>query len=125
LEVDVEVGRRIRELRRARGLSQTELATAAGVTFQQLQKYERGANRVSASKLVKVAAHLSVPASYLLGEQEGPAPAPFGGLPPELVRLVGALDQVKSPKVREALHALVLALAEAGAASRAADAQDD
>ena len=53
--IDVAVGARIRLLRKVRGLSQQALAEAAGVTFQQIQKYERGANRVSASMLTRIA----------------------------------------------------------------------
>ena len=66
--VDVAVGARIRLLRKLRGLSQQALADAAGVTFQQIQKYERGANRVSASMLARIAATLKTPVSELFGE---------------------------------------------------------
>lgn len=58
--IDLHVGRRLRLLRRSRGLSQARLAEAIGVTFQQVQKYERGANRLSASKLYEAAAALGV-----------------------------------------------------------------
>ena len=67
--VDVAVGARIRLLRKVRGLSQQALAEAAGVTFQQIQKYERGANRVSASMLSRIAATLDAPVSEMFGEQ--------------------------------------------------------
>lgn len=66
--VDKHVGALIRSRRRALGISQTVLATALGVTFQQVQKYERGSNRVSASKLYEVAQKLDVPlASFFEG----------------------------------------------------------
>ncbi len=55
--VDEHVGRRFREFRKARGLSQSAVGEGLGLTFQQVQKYERGANRISASKLYE-AAHL-------------------------------------------------------------------
>jgi transcriptional regulator with XRE-family HTH domain len=58
--VDVEVGHRIRLERLARGLSQTALATQLGVTFQQVQKYEKGVNRVGAGRLTKIAEVLGV-----------------------------------------------------------------
>ena len=58
--VDVEVGKRIRVQRTLRKMSQTELGNRIGVTFQQVQKYERGSNRVSASKLVEIANALDV-----------------------------------------------------------------
>ncbi len=50
-EVDVFVGARLKSLRKSVGLSQTELANQVGVTFQQIQKYERGTNRIGASRL--------------------------------------------------------------------------
>ena len=62
--VDMQVGSRIRMRRRFLGLSQQVLADALGLTFQQVQKYERGANRVSASKLWEIARCLKVPVSY-------------------------------------------------------------
>ncbi|HWA61144.1 MAG TPA: helix-turn-helix transcriptional regulator [Caulobacteraceae bacterium] len=71
--IDVAVGARIRIRRRWLGLSQTQLANALGITFQQVQKYERGANRVSASMLVKIAAKLETTVAALVGE-DGSAP---------------------------------------------------
>ena len=56
--VDISVGAAIKAARLARGLSQQELAAGCGVTFQQVQKYERGANRVSASMITRVATTL-------------------------------------------------------------------
>ena len=58
--VDKLVGRNIRILRLAKGLSQTELADALGVTFQQVQKYEKGTNRVGSGRLLKISAILGV-----------------------------------------------------------------
>ena len=72
--VDVAVGARIRLLRKMRGLSQQALAEAAGVTFQQIQKYERGSNRVSASMLARIADTLHAPVAELFGEAaQGPS----------------------------------------------------
>jgi transcriptional regulator with XRE-family HTH domain len=59
--IDVEVGQRIRIQRLAAGLSQSELAERIGVTFQQVQKYEKGTNRVGAGRLTKIARVLNVP----------------------------------------------------------------
>lgn len=70
--IDVHVGERIRARRRQLGLSQERLADALGLTFQQVQKYERGANRVSASKLFEIAKTLGVKAGDF-----------FDGLTPE------------------------------------------
>ena len=62
--VDVHVGGRLRLRRRLLGLSQEKLAEAIGITFQQIQKYERGANRVSASRLYDLSQVLAVPIDY-------------------------------------------------------------
>jgi transcriptional regulator with XRE-family HTH domain len=62
--VDLHVGARVRMRRRLRGVSQEKLADSLGLTFQQVQKYERGANRISASKLYEIAASLQTPVGY-------------------------------------------------------------
>jgi len=68
--VDVEVGHRIRIERLARGLSQTALANQLGVTFQQVQKYEKGVNRVGAGRLTKIAEVLGVPVGTFFSGKE-------------------------------------------------------
>lgn len=69
--VDVHVGTRLRELRRSRGLSQTDIGQAVGVTPQQIQKYERGTNRISAPMLYAMAQSLEVtPDTYFDGLPE-------------------------------------------------------
>lgn len=62
--IDLHVGSRVRLRRKMLGVSQERLADALKLTFQQVQKYERGANRVSASKLFEIAGFLDVPVSY-------------------------------------------------------------
>nr|WP_092620576.1 helix-turn-helix domain-containing protein [Roseospirillum parvum] len=62
--VDVHVGRRLRLRRTLLGMSQEQLAAAIGVTFQQVQKYERGSNRISASRLFDIARVLGVPIAF-------------------------------------------------------------
>ena len=62
--LDIEVGRRIRQRRAMLGLSQSKLADELGVTFQQVQKYEKGTNRVGSSRLQSIARFLGVPISY-------------------------------------------------------------
>ena len=62
--VDVHVGQRIRQRRWMIGMTQQQLATRVGIKFQQIQKYETGANRVSASRLWDIAAALEVPISF-------------------------------------------------------------
>ncbi|HYE45357.1 MAG TPA: helix-turn-helix domain-containing protein [Caulobacter sp.] len=72
-EVDLHVGRRIRQRRKALNVTQEALADALGLTFQQIQKYERGANRVSASKLYQIAATLQTPVDYFFDGLADPA----------------------------------------------------
>ena len=65
-QADVALGRRLKSLRIRRGLSQTALGEMLGVSFQQIQKYERGANRIRASQLRQFAEALAVPMTELL-----------------------------------------------------------
>lgn len=66
--IDVHVGQRVRQRRILIGMSQTDLAKVVGLTFQQVQKYERGANRTSASKLFEFATILGVSVPYFFEE---------------------------------------------------------
>lgn len=68
--VDIEVGHRIRIERLARGLSQTALANQLGVTFQQVQKYEKGVNRVGAGRLTKIAEVLGIDVGTFFGGKD-------------------------------------------------------
>jgi len=68
--VDIEVGHRIRIERLARGLSQTALANQLGVTFQQVQKYEKGVNRVGAGRLTKIAEVLGIEVGTFFGGKD-------------------------------------------------------
>jgi len=68
--IDILIGSRVRILRLSRGLSQETLGERIGVTFQQIQKYERGANRVPGSRLSRIAAVLDVPVALLFGDPE-------------------------------------------------------
>ena len=64
---DVEIGRKIRALRLERGLTQSGLAEGIDLTFQQVQKYEKGANRVSAGRLQRIADMLNIPVTFFYG----------------------------------------------------------
>jgi transcriptional regulator with XRE-family HTH domain len=91
--VDVSVGARIRLARKTQGLSQQALADSVGITFQQIQKYESGTNRVSASMLSKIASTLSVRIAEFFGTADG------AGLNDEIAGLLGesgALDLLRS-----------------------------
>jgi transcriptional regulator with XRE-family HTH domain len=67
-DIDVEVGRRLRLLRIKHGVSQEALADVLGITFQQVQKYENGSNRMSAGKLQLIADTFNIPVGELFGE---------------------------------------------------------
>jgi transcriptional regulator with XRE-family HTH domain len=101
-DVDIAVGATIRILRQGRGMSQATLATAVGVRFQQVQKYESGANRVSASMLSKIAETLEVPIAELFGAGAGAGDgtgAGVSGLTDEIAKLLseaGALQLLRS-----------------------------
>jgi transcriptional regulator with XRE-family HTH domain len=73
--IDIAVGRNVRIWRMAKGLSQAQLATRLGVTFQQIQKYEVGANRIGTGRLVKLASILAVPIAALFDGAEGADPS--------------------------------------------------
>lgn len=81
--VDIHVGARLRFRRNLVGMSQEQLGRATGLTFQQIQKYERGANRMGASRLFQIARILGVPVSWFFDEMsqgliEAPALRGFG-----------------------------------------------
>ena len=105
--VDTHVGQRIRDRRNESGMSQTEVANALGVTFQQVQKYERGTNRVGASRLFDLSRILSVPVQYFfagLNTQTTPIEKEDDNVihlvKPETIELVEAYYKVENPQVR-------------------------
>lgn len=110
--IDIVVGSRVRRARLARGLTQGALADRIGVTFQQVQKYENGSNRVSASKLVEIADHLLVPPeSFLegLGQMSGGKTAKSGSPGAEdLLTMYTGLP----PPMRESVLQIVRSLAD-------------
>jgi transcriptional regulator with XRE-family HTH domain len=116
--VDVEVGQRIRIQRLQSGLSQTSLAEQLGVTFQQVQKYEKGVNRVGAGRLTKIAKVLGVPVASFFGAQDGApierpsergtASSPLKLLTvPGALRLLRAYGQLNDGKMRRSVVELV------------------
>jgi transcriptional regulator with XRE-family HTH domain len=120
--VDRHVGLRIRMRRKELGISQERLAEALGLTFQQVQKYERAANRVSASKLWEIARALNTSVAYfydgLAGSAEmEAAPAPNRSahaflLTPEGVELATLFPRLPRARVRRRVVELIRALAE-------------
>jgi transcriptional regulator with XRE-family HTH domain len=112
--VDRMVGRQVRMLRVSRSLSQSDLGRTIGVTFQQVQKYENGVNRISASKLYEIAEVLGVEVAQLFadaGDAEKIAAEP--DLPKRIDLLIAhALSELPDGHVKEQLTALILALAQ-------------
>jgi transcriptional regulator with XRE-family HTH domain len=121
--IDVAVGARVRIRRRWLGFSQTQLANALGITFQQVQKYERGANRVSASMLVKIAGKLETTVAALVGE-DGQAPVEaiiYAQLAtPGATDLLAAFARIQDGDARRALLTVAEGLAPAHKARAAA-----
>ena len=95
MPVDAVVGQNIRVARLTAGLSQAELGNACGVTFQQIQKYEKGANRVGGSRLMQIAEALKVQAGTLLPASQKHAVTPKHRAPTILQDRIG-MDIVKA-----------------------------
>jgi transcriptional regulator with XRE-family HTH domain len=108
---DVAVGARIRETRNLRRMSQEKLAEHCGITFQQIQKYEKGTNRVGASRLLEISKVLDVPVSHFFaGAEEGT------GAPPTMdaaTRDVVLLMMATTPEVRAAIRDAIKAITSA------------
>jgi transcriptional regulator with XRE-family HTH domain len=136
--VDVHVGARMRQRRSLLGMSQTKVGEAVGLTFQQIQKYERGSNRIGSSRLYEFAKVLDVPVSYFFGEMPsnalagrpmsgsgrkrfGEAGTPFEQekdplIKRETLELVRAYYKIREGRVRKRIFEMVKAV---GAASHA------
>jgi transcriptional regulator with XRE-family HTH domain len=113
--IDIAVGHRIRVRRKWLGISQSTLADHLGVSFQQVQKYERGANRVSASMLVRIAQKLETSVGELVGESSEPIAdaSLFEKLAvPGAVQLLEAFASVQQPGLRTAILNLTRSLIE-------------
>ena len=112
--VDIHVGARVRERRKSLGLSQSGLGDHVGLTFQQIQKYERGVNRISASKLWVIADLFDVPIPWFF---EGLGKASKGQedvMDKEEARQLGRYYAACPASVRHSLRALFRAAAESG-----------
>jgi transcriptional regulator with XRE-family HTH domain len=112
--LDVEIGRRLKSARILKGLSQTELADELGISFQQIQKYEKGANRVGSGRLWQIARFLGVPINYFFDDLETVAKAPRqksrqGEISTQSLRAARALDEIDDEEVREGIFNLVKA----------------
>ncbi len=125
--IDIHVGRRVRQRRKTLGVTQERLAEDLGLTFQQVQKYERGANRVSASKLYEIAKSLRTSIAYFFegladpstaGENPGvaePTTEQFVTeflMTPEGLELAEVFPKIRRARVRRRVLELVRSMAE-------------
>ncbi len=95
--VDVHVGKRLKQIRTLRRMSQTDVAKRLDLSFQQIQKYEIGSNRVAASRLFELSRIFDVPTSYFFEglAEEDPAPRRDNGLD-----IVNALASIEDEKIK-------------------------
>jgi transcriptional regulator with XRE-family HTH domain len=115
-EVDAHVGRRIRQRRESLGISQGRLGRHLGLTFSQVQKYEKGTNRIGAGRLFLLAGVLGVPVQYFFEGMQDATASHANGHPTtdgDLATLDGAFLSIHDPDTRQSLLALVCSLAEA------------
>jgi len=118
--IDVAIGARLRVQRLCLGISQGDLAQALGITFQQVQRYERGTNRLSASMLVKASAKLRTTVAALVGEAGSPDSAVLSQLAaPRAAEMLAAYAQISDSDVRRSLLELAASLVPPRAAARA------
>lgn len=117
--VDMLVGRNIKLHRLAKSMSQEELAHKLGLTFQQLQKYERGINRVGGGRLFRIASILGIEISAFFEGAEGPERAPVEAFSPltliadpQSFRLAQAFSRISDPEMRRTLVSLVERIAD-------------
>jgi transcriptional regulator with XRE-family HTH domain len=117
---DVAVGQRVRALRLERDMSQSALGQALGVTFQQVQKYEKGVNRIGASRLQALSDILEVPITAFFGEKKrASSPTLFDlATSPGAVELLRAYENLSDPKARR--HLVQLAKSMAGLSGNSA-----
>lgn len=120
-DIDAYVGQRLRERREALGISQGRLGRHLGLTFSQVQKYEKGSNRIGAGRLYQIAAFLAVPPSHFFEGLGGDAavagglaslPGPGSAGTDELRVLAGAFSAITDSGTRASVLALVKSLAD-------------
>jgi transcriptional regulator with XRE-family HTH domain len=120
-DVDAHVGARLRQRRMLLGISQEQLADMLGLTFQQVQKYERGTNRVSASRLFQLARALDTPITWFFEDIESDRAARDKAVDSEdgdpmsrreTLELVRVYSRIDDRKVRKKLYEMAKALAE-------------
>lgn len=118
--MDYVLGRKLRLARTEAGLSQQALAERLGITFQQVQKYEKGANRIAASRLVSIAAAVDRPISYFLDDAKDavaaarPARSAESAGPAEHLSMAALFAAIDNGRVRRRVIELLRTIAETG-----------
>jgi len=117
--IDELVGMNIRIFRKAKGLSQARLGSLIGVTFQQIQKYEKGANRIGPSRLAKIAKALEVPIGRLFDTSASSSDGPVDGeivtdllITPYAVQMLKAFAEICNDHLSRNIAELTESLAE-------------
>src|ERR1700754_748266 len=110
-QLDAALGERIRRRRRELSLSQSALGAKLGITFQQVQKYENGTNRVSATMLVKLSGALDLSVADLLQDVDGAAGVAATTASAQASQLLADFSRIQSPELRESVLAMVAGLA--------------
>ncbi len=124
--IDIHVGARVKLRRTLLGMSQDKLGEALGLTFQQVQKYEKGVNRIGASRIFEISRILDVPIQYLFDDFSGEKAEAMGFAErgegdvsfmemlntPDGVQLCRYYADIQDPKVRKGVLDLVKAIAE-------------
>ncbi|MEE9315381.1 MAG: helix-turn-helix domain-containing protein [Rhizobiaceae bacterium] len=129
--IDIHVGSRVRLRRTMQGMSQEKLGEALGITFQQIQKYEKGSNRIGASRMQQISSALKVPVAFFFEDAPAPAGTVVTGMAeasstsyvvdflssPEGIQLNRAFVRITNPAIRRKIIDMVRTLAdETGAA---------
>ena len=124
-EIDVEIGNRVRQARVAAGLTQTELGIHLGISFQQIQKYEKGRNRIGGGRLYRIARILGVKITYFFDGAEhlldpGIVPAgtnEVGVFDNRTIRAAQTLANLPDEDLKEQVFKLIAALPKRKASS--------
>jgi transcriptional regulator with XRE-family HTH domain len=118
-QVDLSVGQRLRQARLLAGASQEDVGAAIGVSFQAVQKYENGENRLSAGRLAAAAKFLSVPMSFFFQDDANPAAATdTAGFSTKEIELVRHYRAIRSDDMREHLLRLTRIISEQNLSER-------
>ncbi len=111
LEADVHVGIKVRKARKAMDMSQTDLGNQLGVSFQQIQKYEKGSNRIGSGRLWEISRVLQVPIDYFFDGIDDNAPSEKS-VPWWLLDLARQIESIKDEKLQKQIISLIEACSE-------------